>query len=159
VRRPLARPRLLDLFSGAGGVALGYWHAGFDVIGVDLNPQPGYPFPFHQADALEVLACEWFLTGFDAIHASPPCQAWTLAQRIQGNAHPDLIAPTRDLLIKTGKPYVIENVVGAPLREPAELCGCMFGHLGVYRSSRPTSAPRSRRTCAQRREKSPPAAR
>ena len=129
----MRRPRLLDLYCGAGGASAGYWQAGFDVVGVDLAPQPGYPWAFHRADARDVLSQQWFLSGFDAIHASPPCQAFTLAQRIQGNDHPDLVAPTRDLLDAAGLPYVIENVRGAPLRDPAELCGCMFDGLGVYR--------------------------
>lgn len=107
---------------------MGYHLAGFEVVGVDIAPQPHYPFKFIQADALT-----FPLDGFDAIHASPPCQAFTLAQRIQNNEHPDLIAPIRERMKATGKPYVIENVVGAPLENPVMLCGAMFPGLAVYR--------------------------
>lgn len=125
------RPRILDLFSGAGGAAMGYHRAGFDVVGADIAPQPRYPFEFFQADALEFLT--WPLTEFDAIHASPPCQAYSTAQRISCNLHPELVDQTRELLEQTGLPYVIENVVGAPLRDPVTLCGAMFPELRVYR--------------------------
>jgi DNA (cytosine-5)-methyltransferase 1 len=135
------RPRLLDLFCGAGGCSVGYHRAGFDVVGVDIRPQPNYPFEFVQMDALDYLrwldySRWWRLDGvgdyFAAIHASPPCQAFSNAQRIQKNDHPDLLAPTRELLEATGLPYVIENVPGAPLRNPARLEGQMFG-LDLYR--------------------------
>jgi DNA (cytosine-5)-methyltransferase 1 len=108
---------------------MGYHKAGFDVVGVDLSPQPNYPFKFVQADAL-ALSME-SLAGFDCIHASPPCQAHT-AMRTMHNAkeHLDLIARTRAMLRASGKPYVIENVVGAPLLDPTLLCGSMFG-LGI----------------------------
>ena len=118
-------PRLLDLFCGAGGAAAGYARAGFDVVGVDNRPQPRYPYEFHQADALT-----YPLTGFDVVHASPPCQRYT-----RGNAYrdttgyPDLIGNTRELLTASGLPYVIENVPDArpQLRTPMVLCGTMFG--------------------------------
>lgn len=118
----MTRPRLLDLFCGAGGAAVGYHRAGFDVVGVDINPQPHYPFEFHQADALT-----FPLDGFDAIHASPPCQAFT-AYRRTGNVgtYPDLIAEVRGLLHSSGAPWIIENVEGAPLLAPLLLCGSMF---------------------------------
>jgi DNA (cytosine-5)-methyltransferase 1 len=121
------RPRLLDLFCGAGGAAMGYYRAGFDVVGVDIVPMPHYPFEFHQDDALEYVCKHG--AEFDVIHASPPCQRYTRAQNAAKNslAHPDLIGPVRDLLIKMGKPFVIENVVGAPLKNPAVLCGLSFG--------------------------------
>ena len=121
------RPRLLDLFAGAGGAAMGYHRAGFDVVGVDINPQPNYPFEFIQADALEYMRSwlsdrptrvGWHVEA-DAIHASPPCQAHTaMSHRWRGKGgladkRPELIAPTRELLQATGLPYVIENVVGA----------------------------------------------
>lgn len=125
------RPRLLDLFCGAGGASMGYYHAGFDVVGVDIAPQPHYPFEFHQADAFDYLTDHG--QEFDAIHASPPCQAYTSAQRLRGYTHPDLIARTRQGLASTGLHYVIENVVGSPLIEPAILCGAMFSELRVYR--------------------------
>ena len=125
------KPRLLDLFCGAGGAAMGYHRAGFDVVGVDIAPQPNYPFEFWQLDALQelrrYLIGDHYLGDFDAIHASPPCQAFTAYQRT-GNVgdYPDLIAPVRELLQATGLPYVIENVVGAPLQDSQMLCGTMF---------------------------------
>ena len=120
------RPRLLDLFCGAGGCAVGYHRAGFDVVGVDINPQPRYPFEFHQADALEF--CREHGHEYDAIHASPPCQAYSVSRKIHdsGSRHPDLVSPTRQWLWVSGVPWVIENVPGAPLRDPAVLCGLMF---------------------------------
>ncbi len=115
-------PRLLDLFCGAGGAGMGYHRAGFEVVGVDINPQPHYPFEFHQADALT-----YPLDGFDAIHASPPCQRYSVAANIHGGEHhPDLVPPTRDRLLAWGGPYVIENVPGAPLRNAFTLCGRAF---------------------------------
>ncbi|MFF4288299.1 SAM-dependent methyltransferase [Streptomyces sp. NPDC001633] len=122
--------RVLDLFCCQGGAGMGYHLAGFDVTGIDINPQPRYPFAFHQADALDYLTHHG--ADFDLIHASMPCQRYTRCQQIQAREHPDLIAPVRDLLIKTGRPYVIENVPGAPLLGPVELCGAMFG-LRTYR--------------------------
>ena len=136
------RPRLLDLFCGAGGAAVGYHRAGFEVVGVDIKPQPHYPFEFHQADALEVLDLGPALglmprlpSQFDAIHASPPCQRFSdLAKRNKNAADwPDLIAPLRERLVATGLPYVIENVEGAPLINPIVLCGTMFPGLRVIR--------------------------
>ncbi len=126
----MARPLLLDLFCGAGGCAVGYHRAGFDVIGVDRKPQPRYPFPMVVADALQP---PFDLTRFDAIHASPPCQAYSRTKNI-GNAatHPDLVAATREMLESSGRIWVIENVVGAPLRCPATVCGLALG-LGVKR--------------------------
>lgn len=123
------RPSALDLFCGAGGASMGLHRAGFDVVGVDVRPQPRYPFLFVQADATQP---PFDLAAFDFIWASPPCQAFTLAQRIQGNDHPDLIEPVRVMLAASGRPYAIENVTGAPLRRPIELCGAMFG-LRTYR--------------------------
>ena len=125
------RPRLLDLFCGAGGAAMGYHRAGFDVVGVDILPQPNYPFEFHQFNALAI-GVATVRIGFDAIHASPPCQAHT-SMKVMWNArddHPDLIQPTRELLQATGLPYVIENVPGAPVSRLTRLCGSSFG-LGV----------------------------
>ena len=121
------RPRALDLFCCAGGASMGLHRAGFDVIGVDIEPQPHYPFEFRQADALK-----YPLDGFDLIWASPPCQAHTLCQRIRNNDHPDLIGSIRQRLYASNAHYVIENVVGAPLIGPIELCGAMFG-LRTYR--------------------------
>lgn len=121
--------RLLDLFSCAGGAGTGYHRAGFDVVGVDIAPQPRYPFEFHQADALEYLADHG--REFDVIHASPPCQHYSTvsgtAKRHHGATFPDLIAPTRALLVELGVPYVIENVINAPLIDPVRYCGSSFG--------------------------------
>jgi DNA (cytosine-5)-methyltransferase 1 len=120
--------RLLDLYCGAGGAAMGYYRAGFDeIVGVDLAPQPRYPFTFIQADALEYLSQHGH--EFDAIHASPPCQAYVQRNKNLLTKHPRLIEPTRDALVAVGKPYVIENVEGSPLRSPVRLCGTMFGLL------------------------------
>jgi DNA (cytosine-5)-methyltransferase 1 len=131
------KPRLLDLFCGAGGAAMGYARAGFEVVGVDIKPQPHYPFEFHQADALHVLIEMRTLGLFpnvDVIHASPPCQAYSriTAQFGRPDSHPDLVALVREALIQIGRPWVIENVVGAPLAAPVMLCGTSFG-LGVRR--------------------------
>lgn len=124
------RPRLLDLFCGGGGCSVGYHRAGFDVVGVDNRPMPRYPYEFVQADALDVLADTEFLAGFDVIHASPPCQAYsnsTIGLRATGREYPDLVATTRGLLQANGHPWVIENVPGAPIRPNYKLCGCQFG--------------------------------
>jgi DNA (cytosine-5)-methyltransferase 1 len=129
----MARPRLLDLFCCAGGAAMGYHRAGFDVVGVDINPQPNYPFEFHQADAMT-----FPLDGFDAVHASPPCQSFTAYRRKGhgvGEGYLDLIAPTRERLDEYGRPYVIENVPGAPLVDPVQYCGSSFG-LDIRRHRR-----------------------
>lgn len=126
-----SKPRLLDLFSGAGGAAHGYVLAGFEVVGVDIDPQPRFPYEFHQGDALKYLLEHH--NEFDAFHASPPCQAFTLAQRIRGNDHPDYVGATRAAFELIGKPWVIENVPGSPLRDPIVLCGVMFPELRVYR--------------------------
>ncbi|MGW4914691.1 SAM-dependent methyltransferase [Streptomyces albidoflavus] len=124
--------RALDGYCCQGGAGFGYSHAGFDVTGVDKNAQPRYPLAFHQGDAIEFILT--FGAGFDFIHVSPPCQHDTDCQRLQGNDHPDLIAPTRDALNATGRPWVMENVRGAAakLRNPVMLCGTMFG-LKTYR--------------------------
>ena len=109
---------------------MGYHRAGFDVVGVDIVDQPRYPFEFHQGDALEVGVRLLAEQPFDAIHASPPCQAYTAYRRKGhgvGDDYPDLIAETRRLLEQTGLPYVIENVPGAPLKNPVQLCGSSFG--------------------------------
>ena len=125
--------RLLDLFCGAGGATIGYHEMGFEVVGVDIAPQPNYPFEFIEADAL-TLDPE-FTDSFDAIHASPPCQAYSDLAARNGNADdwPKLIEPIRDILLATGKPYVIENVEGAPLIDYIVLCGTMFPGLRVLR--------------------------
>lgn len=145
----MSRPKMLDLFSCAGGAGMGYHRAGFDTYGVDIEPQPNYPFPFHQGDALEVLcllilggsvdfthpdgSVEWLELGdFVGAHGSPPCQGYTALAAVHGNEWPMLVPQTRDLLDSTGLPYVIENVQGSPVRRDLVLCGEMFG-LGVIR--------------------------
>lgn len=131
------RPRLLDLFCCAGGAGKGYHEAGFDVVGVDINPQPRYPFEFIQWDAMEMFA-KPFVTGFDVIHASPPCQAYTPLRALRPDIErADLVDEVRRRLIWTGKPFVIENVMAAPLNKAASitLCGGMFG-LRTYRHRR-----------------------
>jgi hypothetical protein len=134
----VSRPRLLDLFCGAGGAAVGYHRAGFDVVGVDINPQPHYPFEFHQGDAMT-----WPLDGFDVIHASPPCPAYANVTRWRGNQgdHPDLLPGTRLRLEQAGVPWVIENVPGAPMRPDLILCGSQFG-LAVRRHRWFETSPR-----------------
>jgi DNA (cytosine-5)-methyltransferase 1 len=130
----MSRPRLLDLYCGAGGAARGYYDAGFDVVGVDIAPQPDYPYEFHQGDAHAYCflgQLGWL--NFDAIHASPPCQRYTAMKSMwnhRGDEHPDLVAPTRQLLTQIGLPWVIENVPGAPMAHSIMLCGTMFG-LGI----------------------------
>jgi len=120
------RPRLLDLFCGAGGAAMGYHRAGFDVVGVDIAPQPHYPFEFHQCDAMRLLLDTVMV--YDAVHASPPCQTYIRSGLIaRDGRHPDLLGRVRGRLNETGLPYVIENVPGAPMRCDVMLCGSMFG--------------------------------
>jgi DNA (cytosine-5)-methyltransferase 1 len=117
---------------------MGYYRAGFEVYGVDINPQPNYPFEFEPEDAVGLLehltTNPGFVRTFDAIHASPPCQDYTSLKNQHGNAWPRLIEPVRELLDQIGLPYVIENVVGArkEMVDPITLCGEMFG-LGVVR--------------------------
>lgn len=110
---------------------MGYRRAGFEVVGVDIEAKRRYPFEFHQADALKFLMEHHH--EFDAFHASPPCQAHTNCQKLRGNDHPDYIAAIRSAFRLIGKPWVIENVPGAPLENPVTLCGCMFPPLRTYR--------------------------
>ena len=149
-RRAGVKPRLLDLFCGAGGAAAGYVRAGYEVIGVDVAPQPRYPFECITADALDL--DPEFIATFDAAHASPPCQAYSRLAHRNGNAAawPRLLESTRHLLARAGVPSVIENVEGAPLRDPVMLCGTMFPGLRVLRHrlfevSVPVSGPPHRR--------------
>lgn len=127
--------RLLDLYCGAGGAGAGYSRAGFEVVGVDINPQPNYPFQFIQFDVVSLFAYwnlgyavhKYTLADFDAIHASPPCQRYSAGTPMRRReVYPDLIGPTRDLLMQAGLPYVIENVMSAPLINPVRLCGSTF---------------------------------
>ncbi len=123
--------KLLDLFCGAGGASMGYHQAGIDhIVGVDSARKRRYPFTFIQADALDYL--KEFGSHFDIIHASPPCQAYAATKFLHTTVHPEYIEELRELLMSIGKPYIIENVVGAPLHNPLLLCGTMFD-LRVYR--------------------------
>lgn len=151
----MSRPRLLDLFCCEGGASTGFHRAGFDVYGVDLFKRTDdkgrtvgpsrdrYPFPSHQGDVIEVMTrllagealeftsptgeVEWLtLADFAAVAASPPCQAYSVTKHTHDNEHPMLVEPVRALLVATGLPYVIENVVGAPLLDPLLLCGSEF---------------------------------
>lgn len=125
--------KLLDLYCCGGGAGYGYEKAGFDVTGIDIEPQPKHRGNFIQADAIEYLKEHW--SEYDVVHASPPCQAYSSASmqfRIAGKEYIDLIELTRIELIKTGLPYIIENVPGSPLINPIELCGAMFG-MKTYR--------------------------
>ena len=117
--------KLLDLFCGAGGASMGYHRAGFEVVGVDINRQPNYPFEFHQADALT-----FPLDGFDVIHASPPCRSFTYSNhylRASGKKYDDFIPFTRERLLRANVFSIIENVPQANLNNPILLCGSMFG--------------------------------
>ena len=138
----MSRPRLLDLFCGAGGAAMGYHRAGFDVVGVDIAPQPHYPFEFVEEDAIEYVERLWSGAqlgagyGVEAIHASPPCQWGTAYRRRPDHVKPslNLVGRTSDLLLAAGVPYVIEQpwVNRRELHEPIKLCGSSFG-LDVQR--------------------------
>jgi len=132
--------KLLDLFCGAGGSAVGYSRAGFDdITGIDLKPQPNYPFRFIQGDAVEYLVDYGYK--YDFIHASPPCQAYSIGAILRGSAHkhPQYVDLVREILKVLEKPYVIENVPGAPIEKTTMLCGTMFGlklirhrHFEIY---------------------------
>lgn len=153
------KPRLLDLFGGAGGAAMGYHRAGFEVIGVDNRPQPRYPFEFHQADALEYLAAHG--REYDAAHASPPCHDHTTLSALAGkDGTGHLLGDTRTLLAEIGLPYVIENVPGSPMRPDVILCGEMFGlrtirhrwfELGGWWALSPMHPPHTAKTSAKKR--------
>ena len=116
--------RILDLFAGAGGAAVGY-HRAFpdaEIVGVDIVPQPRYPFTFVQADAMT-----FPLDGFDFIHASPPCQRYSVTRHTHAKVYPDLVGPVRNRLVANGVPWAMENVVGAPMPAAFVLCGASFG--------------------------------
>jgi DNA (cytosine-5)-methyltransferase 1 len=121
--------KLLDLFCGSGGASVGYAQAGFDVTGIDISNHKDYPYTFIKADVMELDAA--YLSTFDVIHASPPCQVFSATRHLakaQGKVSnkPDLVEPTRQMLIKSNRSYVIENVIGAPLLDPVMLCGSAF---------------------------------
>lgn len=131
----MPKPLLLDLFCCAGGAAMGYHCAGFDVVGIDIVEQPRYPFEFIRGDAIAYAGNRRFLRRhrFAAVHASPPCQLFSVASKQDGYGrrretipHGDLVGATRDLLVRAGLPFVIENVVGAPVRRDLLLCGKIF---------------------------------
>ena len=124
--------KLLDLYCKAGGASRGYQLAGFEVVGVDIKKQKRYPYEFIQADCLELMKDMDFLRSFDVITASPPCQTHSITQHLrnaQGKSTDkiDLIPQTREALVASGKPYVIENVPGSPLINPIRMCGSAFG--------------------------------
>jgi DNA (cytosine-5)-methyltransferase 1 len=137
-------PRLLDLFCCAGGASVGYHRAGFDVVGVDMDRRHGkyYPFEFHAGDALEFVKQHGH--EFDAIAASPPCQAYSITKHSHSITHPELIEPTREALQATGLSYIIENVVGAPLINPLRLCGSEFNLTAVDDDGTPLRMERHR---------------
>lgn len=126
----VSKPRLLDLYCCEGGAAAGYSRSGFEVEGVDLAAKYAkrYPFKMHVADAIEFVKNHGH--EYDAIHASPPCQRYSITNASRKADYPDLIGPTREALVASGKPYVIENVVGAPLEGATPLCWTMFREPG-----------------------------
>ncbi len=126
----MSKPRLLDIGCCAGGAGRGYVLAGFEVTGIDLEPQPRYPYRFIQADMFA-----FPLDGFEAYHASPHCQRYSSVSLFHPGTrekYPDQIDALRERLQATGKPFVIENVAGSPVRKDVMLCGAMFG-LRTYR--------------------------
>lgn len=129
----MSKPKLLDLFCKQGGAGLGYHLAGYEVVGVDIEAQPKYPFAFRQADALTFL--HEHHNEFDAFHASPPCQAFSKTKNLGGHEYADLLEPIRSALLRLAgaRPWVIENVPGADLRSPVMVCGSMFHGKQVYR--------------------------
>jgi DNA (cytosine-5)-methyltransferase 1 len=122
------KPLALDTFCGGGGAGVGYYRAGFHVIGIDLEYHADYPFPMIVGDAMDYLTDTEFLAQFYLIHASPPCPRYSVATpAATRDSHPDLVGPVRDALRAWGGTYVIENVPGAPLENPTMLCGSAFG--------------------------------
>lgn len=130
----MTRPRLLDLFCGAGGCSVGYDRAGFDVTGVDIEPHPDYPYELIVADAMDVLADTAFLARFDMVHASPPCPRYSTSTVMHDRSkHPDLVEPVRDRLAARGGSWVIENVPGAPMPAAVMVCGAAMGLRWIRR--------------------------
>jgi DNA (cytosine-5)-methyltransferase 1 len=124
--------KLLDLFCGVGGASVGYHQAGFEVHGVDLKHGKRYPFTYLRANVLDILRDDEYINQFDVIHASPPCQTHSITKHLRNaqgksTSRIDLIPETREALIASGKPYIIENVPGSPLINPIQLCGSSFG--------------------------------
>ena len=123
-------PRVLDLFCGAGGASMGYAKAGYEVVGMDIKHGKRYPFEYIRRDVMTLRPED--LEGFDLIHASPPCQTYSVTKHLRvaqgkGTSKQDLLSQVRSLLIVSEIPYVIENVKGAPLIDPVQLCGSAFG--------------------------------
>ena len=123
-------PKVLDLFCGAGGASKGYALAGYKVTGIDIKHGKRYPFTYMRKDVMTLTPED--LQGFDLIHASPPCQTYSATKHLRNaqgktTSKLDLVEPVRELLIASGIPYVIENVEGAPLIDPVQLCGSAFG--------------------------------
>jgi DNA (cytosine-5)-methyltransferase 1 len=128
------KPRLLDLFCGAGGCSVGYARAGFDVVGVDIEPHPDYPYRLVITDAMEILSDRVFLSKFDVIHASPPCPRYSsITPDANRDSHPDLVPVVRRILNEFGRPYAIENVPGAPMPEAVLVCGKAMGLAHIKR--------------------------
>lgn len=128
------RPKLLDLFCGAGGCSVGYHRAGFDVTGVDILPHPDYPYDLIVGDAMAVLEDMAFLDQFDAVHASPPCPRYsTITPVSYRDTHPDHLEKARDILSAWGGTYVLENVPGAPMPEGVMFCGQAMGLSNIRR--------------------------
>lgn len=145
------KPRALDLFCGAGGAGMGLHLAGFEVVGVDIAPQPRYPFAFHQADAMT-----FPLDGFDFIWASPPCQAHSALRHLHPQkSYECFIERTRERLVAWGGAYVIENVPGAPLIKPTMYCGSMFGLRVRRHRIFESNIPLRKRLCLHKRQGSP----
>ena len=123
-------PRVLDLFCGAGGASMGYAKAGYEVVGMDIKHGKRYPFEYIRRDVMTLRPED--LQGFDLIHASPPCQTYSVTKHLRvaqgkSTSKQDLLAQVRSLLVVSEIPYVIENVKGAPLIDPVQLCGSAFG--------------------------------
>ena len=122
---------VLDAFCKAGGASKGWAAAGYEVVGVDIEPQPNYPYEFYQGDAVDFIY--QYGSEFDIVYGGPPCQLYSKMTKTAGtqNNHPDLIEPTRKAMKAVGRPYMIENVRGSPLENPLMLCGTMFGLLEI----------------------------